>query len=241
MTASQSLLHTLYAAVALVVASAPVKAQTSAPAARTAGTPPPAAALTDTTAPAPAPATHRWSALALAEVPKPDMRSRLDAGHVVTWKVDVPGSSMPRVHALAEVNAPPEKVWAIVGNCAEYQRTMARIAESKLLRQQGDDVFFCRITVDMPFPFSNLTSTTRDMHTHKDGSHKRSWTLVEGDYSINAGFWAVHPLDGGRRTLAVYSLHAQPNIPMPSGILSAGQYRALPAMMNRLRAQTEPR
>ena len=212
------------AAAATVAASTPAWAQTPAPA-----------------APAAAPATGGWPALALADVPKTELRSRLDAGGVVTWTDDVPGSSMPRVHAAAELKAPPEKVWAIVGDCANYKNTMPRVADSKLLRKEGDDVFICRVSADMPFPFSDLTSTTRATHTRKDGSYLRSWTFIEGDYKANTGSWALHPREGGRKTLAVYSLHVEPNIPIPSGILSAAQSRTLPTMMNRLRAQTEPR
>src|SRR5689334_11072707 len=81
----------------------------------------------------------------------------VDPGAVEVRTTAVKGSDMPRITAKAVLSQPPEKVWAILSDCAKYKGRMARVAASKLLKKEGNK-HTCEVTVEVPFPFSNLTA-----------------------------------------------------------------------------------
>ena len=168
-------------------------------------------------------------------------RARLDAGEIIVSSKKVPGSEQPRATVLAVVDAPPERVWDIVSKCEAYTKTMVRVSAAKLLWKKGK-VHRCRVTVDLPFPLSDLTATTDAVHTVVPGKKwKRAWKLVEGDYARNSGSWTLAPYDdSGRRTLVVYKVHAEPNVPIPDGIRRAAQRKSLPNLIEHLRSQVAP-
>lgn len=178
--------------------------------------------------------------LAALAASDPD-QDRLARGEVVVRTEKVAGSDMPRAIVRAVIDAPPEKVWALLVDCARYRSTMPRIAASALVKKEGS-VAFCRITTDLPFPLPDLTSLTRAEHTVGDGRWTRTWRLVEGDYKTNEGSWTLTRFGGQEaRTLVEYRIHAEPSLPVPKGILASAQTSALPDLIERLRAQTAGR
>lgn len=184
------------------------------------------------------------TALATALAPSPaaaeDFRAgdtaRLDAGEIILRTTEVAGSELPRATVWAVIDAPLARIWAVIDRCADYKRTMVRVLASEELSRKGD-VVTCRITVDMPWPFDDLTATTRATHTIDPGKrHRRAWTLVEGDYKRNEGSWTFVPWQGAaERTLAIYSVHAEPNIAIPVAIQRRASRTTLPNLITQLR------
>ncbi|MEN9799752.1 MAG: hypothetical protein RL653_3449 [Pseudomonadota bacterium] len=177
--------------------------------------------------------------LALAE---PSHEDRLHAGEIFVTSEKVAGTDMPLSQLEGVVEAPPEAVWAIVSACGNYAKHFQRILASEELTREGN-VVTCKVTTDMPFPLSDLTSINRAVHTVEPGKRwKREWKLVEGDYEFNQGSWELTPFRGDpKRTLARYRLHAQPKVGLPQGIIRAAQGGNLPNVMNRLRELTKGR
>lgn len=165
-------------------------------------------------------------------------KERLATGEVIVTTKQVAGSTVAAVTAMAVINATPARVWAVVENCNDYSKTMIRTLESKELWRKGNKVR-CKVTIDMPFPLSDLTATTDAIHTVKAGKkYKRAWSLVTGDYAHNSGSWTLVPFDDtGKTTLAIYKVHAVPNVPIPEGIQRAAQRKSLPNLMENLRKQ----
>src|SRR5262249_15325670 len=123
-----------------------------------------------------------------------------------------------RLVARAVLDVPPKKVWQIVSDCAHYKDHLPRIIASELVKKVGN-VHTCKVTVEMPFPFSNLTGVTEAVHEESDQRMKRSWKLVSGDYKFNDGSWEVRPADKtGASSLVVYTIHAEPNSSVPGWI-----------------------
>lgn len=167
---------------------------------------------------------------------KQDTKSRLAAGEIIVTSKPVPGSSVPWNQVMGVVDAPGAAIWKVIERCADYKKTMIRTAASEEIWRKGGKVR-CRVTVDMPFPLSDLTATTDAVHTILPGKKwKRAWSLVEGDYKSNKGSWTLVPFgaDGGR-TLVAYEVHADPNVPIPEGILRAAQKKTLPRLIEHLR------
>lgn len=145
----------------------------------------------------------------------------------------VKGSDMPRITAKAVLSQPPEKVWGVISDCSKYKGRMPRIAAAKLLKKEGN-TFTCEVTVEVPFPLSNLTAVTEATHQEGPDGYSRRWKLVRGDYKRNEGSWEIKPLEGGKKSEVTYTLHVEPNTALPSSILEAAQKKAIPDMFVRL-------
>lgn len=145
--------------------------------------------------------------------------------------------SGPKIVARAVLDVPPKKVWQIVSDCAHYKDHMPRIAASELVKKTGN-VHRCKVTISMPFPFSNLTAITDSVHEESDQGMSRRWKLVSGDYEYNEGSWEVKPADAaGTQSLIVYTVHAEPKTAVPDWIRESAQKKALPEMIERVRAE----
>lgn len=168
-----------------------------------------------------------------------DTKSRLASGEIIVTTKPVAGSSVPWSRAMGVVDAPPDRVWSVIERCGDYEKTMIRTTKAEELSRKGNKVR-CRVTIDMPFPLSDLTAVTDAIHTVIPGKkYKRAWSLVEGDYNKNEGSWTLLPFDAdGQRTLVSYEVHAEPKIPVPDGIQRAAQKKTLPKLIENLRAQS---
>lgn len=174
--------------------------------------------------------------LALAD----NAKDRLGAGEIIVKTSEVGGSATPKLRAMAVIDAAPEKIWPIIDQCANYPTTMVRIAAAEELSRKGTKVR-CRVTVDMPFPLSDLTAVTEATHTVKPGElWERKWKLEEGDYKINSGSWRLVPFnDEKTRTLVVYEVLADPKMSIPDGIKKAAQKKSIPELLEHLREQVK--
>lgn len=157
----------------------------------------------------------------------------VDPGAVEVKTSAVKGSDMPKITAKAVLSQPPEKVWAVISDCSKYKGRMPRVAASKLLKKDGNK-FTCEVTVEVPFPFSNLTAVTEAVHEESPEGMSRRWKLVRGDYKKNEGSWEIKPLEGGAKSQVTYTVHVEPNTSLPSGILEAAQKKAIPDLFVRL-------
>lgn len=147
--------------------------------------------------------------------------------------IEVKGSDTPKVVAKGVIDQPPEKVWQVVSECASYKKRMPRIEASRLVKQEGNK-HTCEVTIAMPFPLSNLTAVTEAVHEVSDQGMSRRWKLVRGDYKFNQGSWEVKPHDGGKKSLVVYTVHAEPNTALPGWIREAAQKKAIPELFERV-------
>ena len=72
----------------------------------------------------------------------------------------------------------------------------ANVESLTFVKREGNTVT-CRITADMPFPLSDLTSETRAVLNVEPGvRYERRWTLVSGDYLSHQGGWVLVPFAG---------------------------------------------
>jgi len=166
----------------------------------------------------------------------PSAEARLAAGEVLIQTRAVAGSDIPEATVEAVADAPPAAVWRIIDDCANYKRTMPRISESRLLSRTGN-ISVCEVTVDMPMPTSDLTSVNEATATIGPPLWRRAWRLLRGDYKRNGGSWTLSAFDAaGTRTRIVYKVHAEPNTSVPAFIIRKAQQRALPELIERVRA-----
>jgi ribosome-associated toxin RatA of RatAB toxin-antitoxin module len=178
--------------------------------------------------------------LLLALAAGEDVAARLEAGEIIVTTEPVADSNVPRAKMQGVIEAPPEQVWAIIEKCGDYVKTMPRVAASKELSRDGG-MMECEVTVDTPFPLSNLTSRTQVVMTIDPGVRwERSWKLLSGDYKANEGHWLLTPYQGDpNRTHARYEVYADPKIHVPQSLINSAQARSLPKLIQGLRDQTQ--
>ncbi len=175
-----------------------------------------------------------WSAQGWAQDHK-----ALDHGKIYVKSTPVKGSDIPKVVVTAVVNAPPTKVWEIVSNCDKFKSRMPRVLASKLVRKNGN-TYICKVEIDLPFPLSNLTATTRAIHHTGPKRWERKWTLIKGDYSFDDGSWVLTPFGkDGKRTLVVYTVHAEPDTHIPDWVREKAQKSSLPGLIKRIRKEVK--
>ena len=165
-------------------------------------------------------------------------KEKLDAGEILVETADVAGSDVPSITVTGVINVAPERVWAILEDCENYAGRLPRIDESREISRDGD-IVICEVTVGLPFPMSDLSSQTRAVHTVGPPSWKREWTLIEGNYKINDGSWTLTTFNGDdSRTLAVYTVHAEPESRVPNRIRRRAQESSMPDIIETLRELT---
>jgi ribosome-associated toxin RatA of RatAB toxin-antitoxin module len=158
-------------------------------------------------------------------------------GEVQISVVSVPGSKTSKVVARAIIQQPPRKVWAVVSDCAHYVGRLPRVTKARLVSKVGNK-HTCQVTISMPFPFSDLTAVTEATHEESENGMSRTWKLVSGDYTVNNGSWEVRPLDAtGTSSIVTYSVQAEPTTPLPEVVRSQAQKKALPELIDRVRAE----
>ena len=163
------------------------------------------------------------------------LRERLDKGEIVVKVKDVKGSDIPEATVTAVIDAPPQDVWNIVGDCSRYTKTMIRVLESEQIKKKGDQVT-CKVTTDMPWPLSNLTALTQAKHVVGPPVWSRTWVLIKGDFESNRGSWRIQNFDSaGQRSLVVYKIHAVPDMLVPDGLITKAQRDTLPKLIEHLR------
>jgi ribosome-associated toxin RatA of RatAB toxin-antitoxin module len=160
---------------------------------------------------------------------------RLGRGEILITSRPAPGAAEVIVRAVFD--APPRRVWDVVSQCGRYTQTMTRIKAARELSRKGPLVI-CKVTVDMPFPYPDLTAVTRGTHVEAGHRFSRRWDLIEGDYKMNRGSWELEPFRGdARRTLATYRIQALPRPWIPDWLRERGQRRSLPEMIRKIRSQ----
>ncbi len=181
--------------------------------------------------------------MVLFAAPAPALAQSSDAlndGKIFVTTEAVQGYEFPRLIVTAVVNAPPPKVFEVVGNCDRFTERLPRVIASKAL-QKSPLSYTCEVTINVPFPMSDLTAVTVDRRKLGPDQWYRKWTLaqgVESSYTHNVGGFILSPFrKDPNRTLVRYELHAIPKSAVPDFVRKAAQKKSLPGMIERIREE----
>ena len=179
---------------------------------------------------------------ALAAPAAAQSNDALDRGEIFVHLQDVAGFDYPRLVVKAVVNAPPQKVYEIVSNCDRFPQRMPRVKEAKTLKRSASSCT-CSVTVNLPFPMSDLTAVTVDQRKSGPDVWYRKWRLasgVETSYKHNVGGFELRPFKGDpNRTYVHYSIHAIPKTMVPDFMRKSAQKKSLPGMIERIRKEVK--
>lgn len=144
----------------------------------------------------------------------------------------VAGSPVPRVIGTASIAAAPECIWPLIRDTAAYPSFMPSVRHAEIIGRDGEHELV-RMTIALPFPFSDLVAVTRTSHHVGSDVWERRWTLERGDYHANEGYWRMLPEAHG--TTITYAIHAHPRVPLPARLVRFAQERAMPRLFDALR------
>lgn len=164
----------------------------------------------------------------------------LETGEIFVSTVDVAGFDFPKLVMKAVIDAPPEKVFEIVGNCDRLSERMPRVKASQTISKSALS-HTCKVTIGVPFPMSDLTAVTVDRRTLGPYEWSRRWTLAsnqETSYHRNVGAFVLKPFNGDpNRTLVHYEIHAIPKSAVPDFLRKTAQKKSMPGMIERIREE----
>jgi len=169
-------------------------------------------------------------------------RARLAAGEVLVRPLPPSAGEGIGTLALGVIDAPPERVWAVMADCAEQDQFLPRVTYSAV-RDRDGDAHTCELVVALPFPLAAARTETRQ-HVRRlpDGGYQRWWELLPGDwgYRRDTGSWSIHPFTGGR-SLLVSRLDLLVKGAVPAWLVRAAQSDQAPATFAAIRKRVAER
>ncbi len=163
-----------------------------------------------------------------------------------------PGAEVKEVKAVGQVNAPPEKVFAVVTDYEHQVGHMPYVQDQAVFSRTESHVVFWAIA-DFPLVSRRdwIVKSFLEKNLH-GGVWRASWQpSAAADapppahgvvrLKINTGSWTMQPIDGGKRTLATYQLLTDPGGSIPKFIANRANTTALPELFARVRKRAESR
>lgn len=177
--------------------------------------------------------------VALAVLADDTLDARLDKGEVVVDFETVAGVPQPAIRTVAVLEASPERVFALVDNCAGYAGLLPRVASSTESARDGG-TSLCAWTVDLPFPLKDLSTHVAVTSERAPQVFTREFKQTRGDFLRNEGTWRLTPFRGEpNRTRLEYRLLVAIDTIVPSGFVRSGQMGGMNDLVANLRARLE--
>lgn len=161
------------------------------------------------------------------------------------------GSKIREIRAIAEIDAPPERVLAVLADIERYPQIMPPTEQARLLRSdENGAVYYMEIN---PPVVARRDYCFRVAFDHlPDGKLRSHWVaensgcLPERSGIVRVrstdGQWVLSPQGDGRRTLAEYRCHIEVGGQVPAWMVNSGSVNQLPDVINSLRrAVMQPR
>ncbi len=141
---------------------------------------------------------------------------------------------MPAIESSVLVDAPPDVLMGLICDFGSYPDFLPETVMARPLKQEGStwEVRF-GIQVIRRLEYTLRLTRSDDLHL--------SWTLVDGPFRTNEGSWTLEPVDGGRRTRALYRIDLQVGMFVPGNIVRSLTERTLPDTLARFKAEAERR
>lgn len=166
----------------------------------------------------------------------------------------VPGSSIKEVRAEGLVEAPPERVLAVLADVGAYPEIMPPTEAARLLQRDEDGTAFYYMVINPPLIRRRDYCISLRQARLPDGRLRSAWALHDvggrcpapqpGVLRIqrNQGEWLLTPERNGQATHVMYQAFTDPGGQVPAWMVNLATARSLPGVIRSLRrAATLPR
>ena len=124
-----------------------------------------------------------------------------------------------QVHAVEDVAAPPERVFAVMTDCALAPRMAPSLKSCRVLERDPAGRWDVREHVSRPMLF--VPSVRSVFRSDYDPPRGFTYRRTGGDLRVLEGDWRLTPLDGGARTRVVYEGRAALPFAVPHALARA--------------------
>jgi ribosome-associated toxin RatA of RatAB toxin-antitoxin module len=144
---------------------------------------------------------------------------KVRAGGMESTNQPYPGSSVQWGRAVAIVDAPVEKVMAVVQDYGRYTEFMPKFEASRVLSQRGSSaLLYAQVSLmrGAATIWAELKIKQRDAGATKVIEAK----MTKGNVDVLQAVWEVTPLDDGR-TLVAFQIVVDPDLPLPTSLVNS--------------------
>jgi uncharacterized protein YndB with AHSA1/START domain len=178
-----------------------------------------------------------WAPMALAFELSPKAQAALAKGEAFAEVAPDPDGISGRVKAVVDIDAPPERVWRIMTDCASAKVMIATLASCRILQGEqarGWDVREHVTRRNLIFPGMRIV-----FRSDYEPFERIRFRLVEGDLKVEQGEWRLQALDGGRRTRVFYDNRLAVDWPVPKALMREALRKDTPKVLMNLRRACE--
>jgi ribosome-associated toxin RatA of RatAB toxin-antitoxin module len=146
----------------------------------------------------------KYSLLEGSTINPQDLAQLMRQGSMMITK-ETPAGKLDLITSGVVINAPPDQVLAAISDFERYPEFMPSTEEVKVLSTDGDTR---RVYFHIKFAFSVLSYTVEyTLKQHMVPGRGYWWELESGDLARAIGSWEVIPLEGGKKSAAIYSIY----------------------------------
>ncbi len=169
----------------------------------------------------------------------PAVSSIVAEGKIESDQQPFPKSSANLGRATAIVDAPADQVLAVIQNYAEYKDFLPGFRASRVLSQRGAAALIY-VQVDVMKGALKFWAELKTKARQGGNTNSVEATMTKGNVDIFHAKWEVTPYDANR-CLVTFHIMVEPDLPIPSGVVSDENQKNARGVMKALRRRMEER
>lgn len=178
-----------------------------------------------------------WAAGAQAFELTSKAQAALAKGEAYAEVTPDPDGVSGRVRAVVDIDAPPERVWRVMTDCASAKKLISNLASCRVVdgeQARGWDVREHITRRNLIFPRLRIV-----FRSDYEPFRRIGFRLVEGDLKVEQGEWRLQALEGGRRTRVFYDNRLAVDWPVPKALIREALRKDTPKALVNLRNACE--